>query len=412
MDIKSYSLSELTQFINKVIKVNFEEPMWIRAEISECRENINGHCYLEFIEKDANTDALIAKVKATIWANHYRIIKPYFEKHTGQSLHAGINVLVAVTVDFHDVYGLSLQIRDIDPNYTLGELAKKRQEVIRQLEADGVMEMNKELELAIPSNRIAIISSATAAGYEDFCNQLDHNAEGFIFYKKLFPAIMQGDQAEASIIQALDKIYEHIQLFDVVAIIRGGGATIDLSCFDSYALALHCAQFPIPIIAGIGHQRDLSIVDMVAHTSVKTPTAAAAFLIANMGDAKSKLTNVYGAIHQLLNNKLKNQQQYITNISWKIKHSLVNKTASKNIILEKQKANLKQAIRTILSQQNNKLALLTQALNHRNPIKLLQEGYSITTVNGRKLNSAKQVKKGDTIKTYLQDGAISSEVIE
>jgi len=411
MKIKSYSLYELTQHINRIFKVNFEEPIWIRAEISEFRENPNGHCYLEFVEKDTNTDTLIAKIKATIWAQTYHMLKSYFESNTGQPLRAGISVLVAVTVDFHDVYGLSLNVKDIDPTYTLGELTKRRQAIIRQLEKDGVMEMNKSIDLPVPANRIAIISSATAAGYEDFCNQLDNNTGGFIFYKKLFPALMQGDQAETSIINALDAIFEYVDLFDVVVMIRGGGATTDLSCFDTYDLALHCAQFPLPIIAGIGHQRDLSIVDMVVHTSVKTPTAAAAFLIEAMEDAKGKLTDTYNAIYHLLRNKVNDQQQKISDISWKIKHALLNKTTSKRIFLERQNARLIQAVRLAVNQQKNKLELLSKEIEHRNPIKLLEKGFSITTVNGKKLLSVSEVKQGDVIKTYLKDGEIQSEVI-
>ena len=289
MDIKSYSLFELTQFINSVVKVNFEEAIWIRAEISEFREHSNGHCYLEFIEKDSHTDTLKAKIRGNIWVNTYRMIKPYFEENTGQTLKAGLKVLVAVTVEFHDVFGLSLNVKDIDPTFTLGELAKRRQEIIRLLEKDGVIDMNKGLQIPVLPQRIAIISSATAAGYDDFCNHLDNNSEGFVFYKKLFPAIMQGDQAADSIIEALDKISYHIDKFDVVVMIRGGGATTDLACFDSYELASHCAQFLLPVIAGIGHQRDLSIVDLVAHTSVKTPTAAATLLIDTIQNAETNI---------------------------------------------------------------------------------------------------------------------------
>lgn len=407
---ETYTLSQLTRFVNQVIKVNFETPVWIKAEISELREASNGHCYLEFIEKDPDTDTLVAKIKANIWANTYRMLKPYFESSTSQQLHAGIKVLVSVTVDFHDVFGLSLNIRDIDPTYTLGELTKRRQEIIRQLEEDGVMEMNKSLELAILPNRIAVISSPTAAGYDDFCNQLDNNPEGFVFYKKLFPATMQGEQAANSIIEALDKIYEHAALFDVVVIIRGGGATTDLACFDSYELALNCAQFPLPIIAGIGHQRDLSIVDMVSHTSVKTPTAAAALLIEMMGNAKNSMTDTYTAIYQLLHQRAQKQQQKIADISWKIKHALLNKTADKKLTLERQKSRLIQAIRFTISSQKNKLALIESNIERHSPAFLLKYGYTITTVNGKRLSSVNDVQKGDLIRTYVSDGDVKSIV--
>ncbi len=410
MEKETYSLSQLTRFINQVIKVNFESPVWIKAEISELREASNGHCYLEFIEKDPDTDTLMAKIKANIWANTYRMLKPYFESSTGQQLHAGIKVLVSVTVDFHDVFGLSLNIRDIDPTYTLGELAKRRQEIIRQLEKDGVMEMNKSLEMDTLPNRIAVISSPTAAGYDDFCNQLDNNPDGFVFYKKLFPAIMQGDQAADSIIEALDNIYGHVDLFDVVVIIRGGGATTDLACFDSYELALNCAQFPLPIIAGIGHQRDLSIVDMVAHTSVKTPTAAAALLIEMMEEARDRMTDAYTAIYQLLHQRVQSQQQKLADISWKIRHSLINKTSDKKLTLERQKSRLIQAVRLAINTQKNKLAILENSIERHSPAFLLKYGYTITTVNGKRLSSVKDVQDGDTIKTYVSDGEVKSIV--
>lgn len=410
MEKETYSLSQLTRFINQVIKVNFESPVWIKAEISELREASNGHCYLEFIEKDQDTDTLIAKIKANIWANTYRMLKPYFESSTGQQLHAGIKVLVSVTVDFHDVFGLSLNIRDIDPTYTLGELAKRRQEIIRQLEKDGVMEMNKSLEMATLPNRIAVISSPTAAGYDDFCNQLDNNPDGFVFYKKLFPAIMQGDQAADSIIEALDNIYEHANLFDLVVIIRGGGASTDLACFDSYELALNCAQFPLPIIAGIGHQRDLSIVDMVAHTSVKTPTAAAALLIEMMEEARDRMTDAYTAIYQLLHQRVQSQQQKLADISWKIRHALINKTSDKKLTLERQKSRLIQAVRLAINTQKNKLAILENSIERHSPAFLLKYGYTITTINGKKLSSVNDVQDGDTIKTYVSDGEVKSVV--
>jgi len=410
MEKETYSLSQLTRFINQVIKVNFESPVWIKAEISELREASNGHCYLEFIEKDQDTDTLIAKIKANIWANTYRMLKPYFESSTGQQLHAGIKVLVSVTVDFHDVFGLSLNIRDIDPTYTLGELAKRRQEIIRQLEKDGVMEMNKSLEMATLPNRIAVISSPTAAGYDDFCNQLDNNPDGFVFYKKLFPAIMQGDQAADSIIEALDNIYGHVDLFDVVVIIRGGGAITDLACFDSYELALNCAQYPLPIIAGIGHQRDLSIVDMVAHTSVKTPTAAAALLIEMMEEGKDRMTDVYTAIYQLLNQRVQNQHQKLADISWKIRHALINKTSDKKLTLERQKSRLIQAVRLAINTQKNKLAILENSIERHSPAFLLKYGYTITTINGKRLSSVNDVQDGDTIKTYVSDGEVKSVV--
>lgn len=410
MPTKSYSLHELTSHISEVMRVNFETPLWIRAEISEFRENANGHCYLEFIEKDINSDAILAKIKGTIWVNTYRMLKPYFESSTGQALRAGLSVLVAVTVDFHDVYGLSLNIRDIDPEFTLGAQAARRQEIIRQLEADGVTEMNKSLEIPILPQRIAVISSATAAGYDDFCNQLGNNPKQFVFYPKLFPAIMQGDQAAPSIIEALDKIFEHMEAFDVVVMIRGGGATTDMACFDSYDLAYNCAQFPLPIIAGIGHQRDLSIVDMVAHTSVKTPTAAAELLIDKMSIAREQMTDAYTAIYQLLSRRGQQQQQLMTQSGWRIRHALQNKTSLKKIQLEKHKSRLSTAIKLIINNQQNKLTLLDKSIERHSPAFLLQYGYTITTINGKKITSVKEIKSGNKVHTYLSDGDFGSTV--
>jgi len=406
----SITLSELTAQIQETIRLGFDKPVWIRAEISELRENPGGHCYLELIEKDSDSDSLLAKTKATIWANTYRMLKPYFESSTGQSLRAGLNVLVAVTVEFHGVYGFSLNIRDIDPTFTIGEMAARRLKIIRQLEADGIVEMNKQLPLPQLVQRIAIVSSATAAGYDDFCNQLNNDPSHFAFYTKLFPSIMQGEQAEASIISVLERIYEHIDLFDVVVIIRGGGATTDLACFDSYDLALNCAQFPLPIIAGIGHQRDISILDMVAHTSVKTPTAVAEFLISTMQEAENQVLDIFSDIRYLLKNRIENEYRFIDQSQMRIKQTLRGWVVQKTHLLERQKSRLQSNIRLQLLKQNNKLLLLEKNIETHSPVFLLKHGYSITTLNGKRITSAGQVKQGDKVRTYLHDGDFCSEV--
>ncbi|MFT3753974.1 MAG: exodeoxyribonuclease VII large subunit [Paludibacter sp.] len=408
--MNSISLSELTSRIQETIRMNFSAPVWIRAEISELRENPGGHCYLEFIEKDSASDALLAKTKATIWASTYRMLKPYFESSTGQNLRAGLNVLVAVSVDFHGVYGFSLNVRDIDPTFTIGEMAARRVKIIRQLEADGIVDMNKELEFPQLPQRLAIISSPTAAGYGDFCDQLKNDSSHFAFYTRLFPAIMQGDQAEASIISALEKVYEHIDLFDVVVIIRGGGATTDLACFDSYELALNCAQFPLPIIAGIGHQRDISILDMVAHTSVKTPTAAAEFLISGMQHAENRVIDILADIQSEIRNKIDYQNRIIDQKQEKIKQILRSWVVQKAHLLDRQKSRLKSAVRLQLLKQNNRLALLDKNIETHSPAFLLKHGYTITTLNGKRVSSAKQVNKGDKIRTFVADGDFESKI--
>lgn len=406
--MNSITLSELTNRIQETLKLNFDTPVWIRAEISELRENYNGHCYLEFIEKDSDTDALLAKTKATIWSSTYRMLKPYFESSTGQTLSAGLNVLVAISVDFHGVYGFSLNVKDIDPTFTIGEMAARRLKIIRQLEADGIVDMNKQIDFPVLPQRLAIISSATAAGYGDFCDQLKNSSNQFAFYTKLFPAVMQGDQAESSIISALEKIYNHADLFDVVVIIRGGGAVTDLACFDAYDLALNCAQFPLPIIAGIGHQRDVSILDLVAHTSVKTPTAAAELLIETMQKAENE---AYGLITDIVNyskNLLVNQNHYLSDVKWKLKNVLQAKVSTKLLLLERIKNKVRTSVRLLFNNQQNKLTLLEKNIDTYSPAFLLKHGYTITTINGKRINSIKQVKDGDIIRTFIVDGDFES----
>src|SRR5690554_2040794 len=286
---KSFSLSELNGYVREAIQQALPQTYWLRAETSDVRRNRNGHCYLEFIEKNATTDSIIAKARGVIWSNVYEMLSEYFEKETGQQFTTGLNVLVRVSIEFHELYGYSLTVVDIDPTFTLGEIARNRQRVINRLEQEGVLTLNKELGLPEVANRIAVISSPTAAGFEDFSHQLDKNRPGFKFYTKLFPAIMQGDRSESSIIEALEKIFIHREYFDVVAIIRGGGASADLNCFDSYLLANNIAQFPLPVISGIGHERDVTVADVVSHTRAKTPTAVAEFIIDHMNVTATEL---------------------------------------------------------------------------------------------------------------------------
>ena len=409
--MNSITLSELTSQIQQTIRLGFDTPQWIRAEISELRENQGGHCYLELIEKDSDSDTLLAKTKATIWASTYRMLKPYFESSTGQSLRAGMNVLVSVTVEFHGVYGFSLNIRDIDPTFTIGEMAARRLKIIRQLEQDGIMDMNRQLPFPELPQRLAIISSPTAAGYGDFCDQLNNDSSQFAFYIKLYPAVMQGDQAETSMISALEKIYENIDLFDVVIVIRGGGAITDLACFDSYELALNCAQFPLPVIAGIGHQRDVSILDMVAHTSVKTPTAVAEFLISKMQAAENMAINVISDIRYIIRTRIETESRLINQTQLQIKQTLRGWVLQKTHMLERQKSRLQSNVRMQLLKQNNKLSLLDKNIETHSPVFLLKHGYTITTLNGKRITSGKQVKSGDQIRTYVSDGDFESEII-
>ena len=408
--MNSTSLSELTNKIQSVIRQNFTDAIWVRAEISDLREN-GGHCYLELIEKDSETDNILAKTRATCWANVYRMLKPYFESNTGETLRAGLNVLVAVTVEFNGVYGFSLNIRDIDPTYTIGELAARRMQIIQKLREEGIDDMNKQLPFPTLPQRIAIISSETAAGYGDFCNQLNSDTSHFAFYPRLFPAIMQGNMAETSIIGALEKIYKHVELFDVVVIIRGGGATTDLSCFDSYNLAINCAQFPLPIIAGIGHQRDVSILDMVAHTSVKTPTAAAEYLISALEKAEEEIDELASELCNFTSNIIQKEHKSLELYMLKIKQASKTGYLKEQNRLSNYLFQLKSMYRNRIHRETNKLALIATRIETQSPKYLYERGYTITTVHGKRITSALQVKPGDKVTTHLADGHFDSEVV-
>ena len=408
--MNSISLSELTGQIQAVIRQNFSNTIWVRAEISELREN-GGHCYLELIEKESDSDLIIAKVRANIWSGTYRMLKPYFESSTGESFRAGMTVLVSVVVEFNGLYGFSLNIRDIDPVFTIGELAARRMEIIRQLEAEGIADMNKELSFPVLPQRLAIISSETAAGYGDFCDQLNANSRNYAFYPKLFPAIMQGMQAELSIIQALEKIYDHIDLFDVVVIIRGGGATTDLSCFDSYNLALNCAQFPLPIIAGIGHQRDVSILDMVAHTSVKTPTAAAEFLISNLDEAEDMINEFAHQLSNFASKATKNEERRLEMMRLRIKQAARTGFLKETNVLSTYLFKIKNYAQNRMVHESSRLNLIQTKIETHSPKFLTERGYTITTMNGKRLTSTQEIKTGDKITTHLPDGNFNSKIL-
>lgn len=448
------SLYELNALIKDVLEESLPEMVWIRAETSDVRVNQNGHCYLEFIEKDKRGKTLIAKARAMIWANTFHLLKAYFENATKQPFTSGLKVLVQVSVDFHELYGFSITVHDIDPGYTLGDQAMNRAAILKQLEEDGVLYLNKELELPVPTNRIAIISSPTAAGYEDFLDQLNRNISGFTFYTKLFPAIMQGDRSEASIISALERIYEYTDLFDAVVIIRGGGATSDLNSFDSYLLAASCAQFPLPIITGIGHERDETVLDIVAHTRAKTPTAVAEFLIDNLSETALTLENLSHNIVALVTQRIQEESAQIALLETKnlfalkgwYKEQEILLSSSKNILqrgmlrtirenqnkfssfeeilkqepllsIEKDKdkfdqigSNLKKITRQLLKEEKNKLDTTEKHLKLLSPDNILKKGYTLTMKEGKVVKSSKNLNPGDKITTTFADGQTGSVV--
>jgi exodeoxyribonuclease VII large subunit len=426
------TLFDLNKRIRNSIEQNFPDSYWVIAEISELKINNSGHCYLELIEKDPNQDKIIARARATIWSYTFRMLKPYFETTSGISLDKGIKILVKAKVTFHEQYGLSLNILDIDPGYTLGDMERKRQEALRQLEKDGVLEMNKQIPFPIAPQRIALISSETAAGYKDFMNQLLSNSYGFKYYVKLFPAIMQGDEAIQSNIKALDKIFLNVNFFDIVAIIRGGGSKSDLSCFDSYKLAYHITQFPIPILTGIGHEQDISIADLAAHTKLKTPTAVAGFIIKQTNSLDQYLEEVQTTVISLVNDCLQNKQEQIADLSRKlvrIGNNVLIKN-SKNLsrlsysfekrtnrflqikkdFLKYSQSALKSFSGKFIIEKKHYLHIALKTINYMDPKKVLERGYTLTYHNGTIIKNGSGLSLGDLITTKFKKDEVSSKV--
>ena len=408
MEQQALSLYELNGLVKRSIRSCLPDTYWVQAELSDVRSNYSGHCYLEFIQKDAGGNNLIAKARGTIWSNIYKMLKPYFEQETGQAFTSGIKVLVQVSVEFHELYGYSLTVLDIDPTYTVGDMERKRREILRQLEEEGVIDLNKELEMPMLPQRIAVISSATAAGYGDFCNQLANNPRGYGFRTELFPAIMQGERVEESILSALDAINNRLEEFDVVVIIRGGGATSDLSGFDTYLLAASCAQFPLPIITGIGHERDDTVIDKVAHTRVKTPTAAAEFLIAKMDKCADVLDEMSARLMLGVRNRLLWEHRRIENLAQRIPSTVYKRIADAKYDLLSAQRNLQMASRQFLSAKKHRLELLQQRLNDALPEKQLARGYSITLKDGKAVKDASMLKEGDKLITMFYQGQVES----
>ncbi len=450
----TYSLLEFNNLIKETIKNNFVDYISITAEINNITVNRTGHCYLELIQKDEFSDKILAKTRATIWAPNYRMLAPYFESVTGKPLSEGIKILFKADVNFHEVFGFSINIIDIDPNYTLGDIERQKQETIKTLEQDGVIEMNKELEIQPIIKKIAIISSNTAAGYEDFINQLENNPYNFKFHYKLFEAYMQGNKAEDSIIEAFNRIFEYSDFFDVLILIRGGGAKSDLTVFDSYNIAYYITQFPIPVITGIGHERDNSIADIVANTSVKTPTAAAEFIVNNNNNFKEYLfelaENIKYNTEEIIDNEniyiektltkfinlseniISENKYFITQLANNFKSGIslisekeLNKLNNigiktkyiSELFNSSRLNNLNRLTRRItnisnnyLIAKNNEINIAEIKLESNNPDKLLQKGYSYITINNKIIKSIDKIKKGDKITNKLKDGEVNSIV--
>lgn len=406
--MEAISLYELNALVRRGMEQCLPDEYWVQAELSDVRANSSGHCYLEFIQKDPRSNNLIAKARGTIWANVFRLLKPYFEETTGQAFVSGIKVLVQVTVSFHELYGYSLAVQDIDPTYTLGDMARRRREILKQLEEDGVLTLNKELEMPVLPQRIAVISSSTAAGYGDFRHQLQNNSRGFYFYTELFPALMQGERVEDSVLSALDKINGRLSDFDVVVIIRGGGATSDLSCFDTYLLAAACAQFPLPVITGIGHERDDTVLDSVAHTRVKTPTAAAEYLIGCMDEVADELEILAARLHENVQRLLAQEHRKLLAYKSQIPSTVYCKISEAKLSLLTVRKDIVQSVTSSLSRHRHRLELLQQRIADAAPEKQLARGYSITLKDGKVVKDAQELRANDEIVTRLHRGEVIS----
>lgn len=385
--MKTYTLYELNNLLKESVEESMPGEYWVQAELSECYER-GGHCYLELVEKNDKTNTFVAKSRAMIWSNVWKILKNSFESTTGQRLSKGMKVLLQVYPNFHAAFGFSWIVNDMDPTYTIGDMVQRRQKIIKLLKDEGVFDLNKQLSLPVFCQRIAVISSASAAGFGDFCNHLESNTYGFQFHTELFEAIMQGEMVEKTVIAALNAIYEREKEFDCVIIIRGGGANSDLAGFDTYELAANAAQFSLPIITGIGHERDDTILDLVAHTRLKTPTAAADFLINNLCEIDSYLEYAAQVVRKAGTQAIRMAEQ---------------KLLTQNI-------RLKEAIKIYFERKRHELEMMSHKLESLDPKILLKRGYSITTLNGRIVKDVEAIKNGDEIETILRNGKIKSKV--
>lgn len=431
MDNQALSLFQLLTRVKSTLKKAMPVSYWILAEISEMKVNYSGHCYLELIEKEENGESIRAKARATIWSAVYRMLQPYFETTTQTRLSAGMRVMVKVTAEFHEMYGFSLNISDIEPSYTVGELAKQKLEIINRLKAEGVYDMNRALQLPELPQRIAVISSRTAAGYGDFMDQLTANPYGYKFYLKIFPAVMQGDEAEQSIIGALDRIYLYEEFFDAVVIIRGGGAQSELSCFNGYLLTSHICQFPLPVLTGIGHEQDETIADLVANTRLKTPTAVAEFLISLYREADIRINELSASLVDAVTDQVHEEQQLLNrfllllrpsvreritshsanlrylsvHITGAVKQRLIKETGSVNRRNDK----LQIAAKEFLNQCNHAIEMLDKKNGYLDPFLILKRGYSITYYKGRAIKDPALVSPDEIIETRLAGGILISK---
>jgi len=405
------SLTELQLIIKDSLYLALPDMYWVVAEISEIKENYNGHCYLELVEKHPDEISIRSRVKAVIWSSRYRFIKSFFENSAGESLRDGLKILVRVKIEYHEIYGLSLVINDIDPAYTIGEMALKRQQILKKLEDEGVLTMNKDLDFPVIPQRIAVISSVNAAGYTDFMKHLKENSFGYVYYTALFETPMQGKETESGLIKALERIASQLDKFDLAVIIRGGGSQTDLSWFDNYNIAYYITQFPLPVITGIGHEKDLSVTDIVAHRSLKTPTAVADFLIDCMYNAENHLVDLSNEITDRSMLMLEKSKKKIETVHLRLIPVARAQLSLNGTAIIRKKEILASTSKNWLSIINNQLAGFNNSLKILDPENVLKRGYTITSMNGKILKKSNQLKKDDVLNTKFSDGSASSKVL-
>ena len=408
------SLYELNRTVRSAIEERLDTTYWLQAELSEARTAANGHFYVEFVQHDPDTQAIVAKARGMMWRNTYNMLEPLFERATGEHLRAGMKVLVEVEVVFHEVYGMSLNIVDIDPTYTLGDIAQRRREILERLEREGIRHDNQGLSLPTLLQRVAVISSETAAGYGDFCKQMEQNPYHLRFDITLFGASMQGSMVEESVLDALQQIYDcgiEGTPYDVVVIIRGGGATSDLSDFDTYRLAAAVAQFPIPIIVGIGHERDETVIDSVAHTRAKTPTAAADFIIAHQLRQCQRLADLNLRIATASRDYLQRARLRWQTTTTRVQEAPRHHLQHEQLRLQRTDTTLLHTALALLQQSRHHLQLLQQKTESLDPERLLQRGYTMTYVDGRLVKSIHDIVPGQTLTTKMADGTIQSQTL-
>ncbi|WP_295936311.1 exodeoxyribonuclease VII large subunit [uncultured Alistipes sp.] len=402
------TLSELQRLVKQTLHERFAMPLWVSAEISEIKVNYSGHCYLELVEKGGDNGVPTAQSRAVIWRTAYSRVAGYFEAETGQRLEAGIKILAKVTVTYHELYGFSLQITDIDPAYTLGDMERQRQQTIAQLEQEGVWDMNREVPMPLVVQRVAIVSSANAAGYQDFRKELGKSP--YRFRLTLFDAFMQGAAAEDSIVAALCAVAGRMDEFDAVVIIRGGGSASDLNCFNAYRLCTHVAQFPLPVLTGIGHDKDTSVADMVAHTALKTPTAVAGWLVERMQQTDGWLDYAALQLHDATKTAMHASEVQLERLTGQIRQLSAELLTHQRLRTAHLSELLPQAVGDYLFRQAAKLDNAAELVAGRSPERIMRLGFAVVRSAGKAVMSAKGVHTGDMLEIEVADGRIETEV--